>query len=155
MTTIPTVTLNDGVLMPQVGFGVFQVPDDEAQRAVEAALEAGYRSIDTAMIYGNEAGVGRALATSGVPREELFVTTKLWVADLGAGRARPALDASLELARTLAAFPQTCLRHDRAALLEQEGLDEDEALRREFAHGQISLQADTVAGATRFAPFRM
>lgn len=64
-----------------------------------------------------------------------------------AGRA---LDASLELARTLAAFPQTCLRHDRASLLEQEGLDEDEALRREFAHGQISLQADTVAGATRF-----
>ncbi|AUN41250.1 Uncharacterized oxidoreductase MSMEG_2408 (plasmid) [Tsukamurella tyrosinosolvens] len=96
MTTIPTVTLNDGVLMPQVGFGVFQVPDDEAQRAVEAALEAGYRSIDTAMIYGNEAGVGRALAASGVPREELFVTTKLWVADLGAGRARPALDASLD-----------------------------------------------------------
>ena len=62
MTTIPTVTLNDGVLMPQVGFGVFQVPDDEAQRAVEAALEAGYHSIDTAMIYGNEAGVGRAIA---------------------------------------------------------------------------------------------
>ncbi|MGC5023667.1 MULTISPECIES: aldo/keto reductase [unclassified Tsukamurella] len=96
MTTIPTVTLNDGVLMPHVGFGVFQVPDDEAQRAVEAALEAGYRSIDTAMIYGNEAGVGRALAAAAIPREELFITTKLWVADLGADRARPALEASLE-----------------------------------------------------------
>ncbi|MBS4101011.1 aldo/keto reductase [Tsukamurella paurometabola] len=95
-TTIPAVTLNDGVLMPQVGFGVFQVPDDEAQRAVETALEAGYRSIDTAMIYGNEAGVGRALAAAGIPRDELFVTTKLWVADLGAGRARPALEASLD-----------------------------------------------------------
>ncbi|KXP00629.1 aldo/keto reductase [Tsukamurella pseudospumae] len=96
MTTIPNITLNDGILMPQVGFGVFQVPDDEAQRAVETALEAGYRSIDTAMIYGNETGVGRALAASGVARDELFVTTKLWVADLGAGKARAALDASLE-----------------------------------------------------------
>lgn len=94
MTTIPQLTLNDGVRMPQVGFGVFQVPDDEAQRAVETALAAGYRSIDTAMIYGNEVGVGRALAAAGIPREDLFVTTKLWVADLGAGRARAALEAS-------------------------------------------------------------
>ncbi|KXP13516.1 2,5-diketo-D-gluconic acid reductase [Tsukamurella pulmonis] len=96
MTTIPQLTLNDGVRMPQVGFGVFQVPDDEAQRAVETALAAGYRSIDTAMIYGNEVGVGRALAAAGIPREDLFVTTKLWVADLGAGRARAALEASLD-----------------------------------------------------------
>ncbi|WP_052850577.1 aldo/keto reductase [Streptomyces avicenniae] len=64
--------------MPQLGFGVFQVPDDEAQEAVTTALTAGYRSIDTAQAYGNEAGVGRALAASGVPREELFITTKLW-----------------------------------------------------------------------------
>ncbi|MDR2281434.1 MAG: aldo/keto reductase [Gordonia sp. (in: high G+C Gram-positive bacteria)] len=96
MTTVPTVTLNNGVSMPQVGFGVFQVPDDEAQRAVETALELGYRSIDTAMIYGNEKGVGRALAAAGLPRDEVFITTKLWIADLGADRAEAALDASLE-----------------------------------------------------------
>ncbi|OEJ35981.1 aldo/keto reductase [Streptomyces subrutilus] len=64
--------------MPQLGFGVWQVPDEEAERAVATALEAGYRSIDTAAVYGNEAGTGRGLAASGVAREELFVTTKLW-----------------------------------------------------------------------------
>ncbi|MEU9232307.1 aldo/keto reductase [Streptomyces subrutilus] len=64
--------------MPQLGFGVWQVPDAEAERAVATALEAGYRSIDTASVYGNEAGTGRGLAASGVAREELFVTTKLW-----------------------------------------------------------------------------
>ncbi|MFG2292562.1 aldo/keto reductase [Streptomyces sp. NPDC048603] len=64
--------------MPQLGFGVWQVPDAEAERVVGAALEAGYRSIDTASVYGNEAGTGRAVAASGLPREELFVTTKLW-----------------------------------------------------------------------------
>ncbi|MEW2556799.1 aldo/keto reductase, partial [Streptomyces zhihengii] len=78
MTAVPTVLLNDGARIPQLGFGVFQVPDDETTTAVAAALEAGYRSIDTAAVYGNERGVGRALADSGVPREELFVTTKLW-----------------------------------------------------------------------------
>ncbi|ALG84008.1 aldo/keto reductase [Gordonia phthalatica] len=96
MSAIPNITLNNGVVMPQVGFGVFQVPDDGAQAAVETALEKGYRSIDTAMIYGNEAGVGRAIAASGIARDELFITTKLWLADLGAGKAEAALDASLE-----------------------------------------------------------
>ena len=96
MTTLPTLTLRDGLTMPQLGFGVFQVPDDQAQQAVESALEAGYRSIDTAMIYGNERGVGRALAASGIAREDLFVTTKLWIDDHGRGAARPALEASLE-----------------------------------------------------------
>jgi len=96
MTTLPTLTLRDGLTMPQLGFGVFQVPDDQAQQAVESALEAGYRSIDTAMIYGNEHGVGRALAASGIAREDLFVTTKLWIDDHGRGAARPALEASLE-----------------------------------------------------------
>ncbi|WP_370882738.1 aldo/keto reductase [Kineosporia succinea] len=81
--------------MPQLGFGVFQVPDDETQRAVETALAAGYRSIDTAAVYGNERGVGKALAASGVPRDELFVTTKLWISDLGRENARRALDTSL------------------------------------------------------------
>ncbi|MBM7440300.1 aldo/keto reductase [Streptomyces sp. HB132] len=97
MSTVPTVTLNNGVTIPQLGFGVFQVPDDETTAAVTGALEAGYRSIDTAAVYGNEAGVGRALAESGIPREELFVTTKLWNADQGHDAALAAFDASLDL----------------------------------------------------------
>jgi 2,5-diketo-D-gluconate reductase A len=76
-TTIPTVTLNNGVRIPQLGFGVFQVPPEDTQRIVEDALEAGYRHIDTAAAYRNEAGVGAAIAASGIPRKELFVTTKL------------------------------------------------------------------------------
>jgi 2,5-diketo-D-gluconate reductase A len=76
-TTIPTVTLNNGVQLPQLGFGVFQVPPEDTQRIVEDALEAGYRHIDTAAAYRNEAGVGAALAASGIPRKEIFLTTKL------------------------------------------------------------------------------
>jgi len=94
--TTPTVTLNNGVTMPQLGFGVFQVPDEETTAAVTTALEAGYRSIDTAAAYNNETGVGRALAASGIPRDELFVTTKLWNDDQGHDSALAAFDASLE-----------------------------------------------------------
>ncbi|MFL4475409.1 aldo/keto reductase [Paeniglutamicibacter sp. MACA_103] len=94
--TIPNITLNDGTTMPQLGYGVFQVPDDQTTAAVATALETGYRSIDTAAIYGNEAGVGRALGESGLKREELFVTTKLWLADLGRASARDAMGASLD-----------------------------------------------------------
>ncbi|ALC06524.1 2,5-diketo-D-gluconic acid reductase A [Corynebacterium deserti GIMN1.010] len=75
---IPVVTLNDGNTIPQLGFGVFKVDPDEAERVVTQALEAGYRHIDTAAIYGNEEGVGRAIAKSGIPREDLFITTKVW-----------------------------------------------------------------------------
>ncbi|GAA3173626.1 MULTISPECIES: aldo/keto reductase [Streptomyces] len=96
MTSVPNVTLNNGVTMPQLGFGVFQVPDEATTAAVSSALEAGYRSIDTAAIYGNERGTGKALAASGLAREELFVTTKLWNEDQGAGRAPAAFDASLD-----------------------------------------------------------
>ncbi|MFJ3961645.1 aldo/keto reductase [Streptomyces sp. NPDC090036] len=78
MNQVPAIKLNNGTLMPQLGFGVWQVPDAEAEHAVGTALEAGYRSIDTAAIYGNEAGTGKAVAASGLAREELFVTTKLW-----------------------------------------------------------------------------
>jgi 2,5-diketo-D-gluconate reductase A len=74
---IPQIRLNNGVTVPQLGFGVFQVPPEETQRIVEDALEAGYRHIDTAAAYRNEAGVGAAIAASGIPREELFITTKL------------------------------------------------------------------------------
>lgn len=78
MSHAPALTLNNGVSMPQLGFGVWQVPDDEAAHAVGLALEAGYRSIDTAAVYANEKGTGAAIAASGLPREEVFVTTKLW-----------------------------------------------------------------------------
>ncbi|MFI6574207.1 aldo/keto reductase [Nocardiopsis sp. NPDC050513] len=90
------VTLNDGHTMPQLGFGVWQVSDDDAQKAVATALEAGYRSIDTAKLYANEAGVGRAVAQAGLPREDLFLTTKLWNDDQGFDRALRAFDASLD-----------------------------------------------------------
>ena len=79
ITSIPTVTLNNGVLMPILGFGVFQIPADQTQQVVEQALAAGYRHLDTAASYGNEEAVGAAIAASGVPREDLFVTTKLWI----------------------------------------------------------------------------
>jgi 2,5-diketo-D-gluconate reductase A len=74
-----TVTLNNGVAMPIIGFGVFQIPDDQTQQAVEAALEAGYRHLDTAASYGNEDAVGAAIKASGIARGELFATTKLWI----------------------------------------------------------------------------
>ncbi|MEU9733434.1 aldo/keto reductase [Streptomyces sp. NPDC048002] len=92
---VPQITLNNGVEMPQLGFGVWQVPDDEAEQAVATALEAGYRSIDTAAIYGNEEGTGKAITTSGVPREDVFVTTKLWNADQGYDATLRAFDTSL------------------------------------------------------------
>ncbi|MER5442677.1 aldo/keto reductase [Streptomyces sp. NPDC002790] len=96
VSKVPPIILNNGVEMPQLGFGVWQVPDDEAETAVTTALEAGYRSIDTAAIYGNEEGTGKAIAASGVPREELFVTTKLWNADQGHDSTLRAFDTSLE-----------------------------------------------------------
>ena len=76
--TVPDITLNDGFTIPQLGYGVFRVPPADTERAVGEALELGYRHIDTAAIYGNEAEVGAAIAASGIPRGELFVTTKLW-----------------------------------------------------------------------------
>ncbi|MFD4139803.1 aldo/keto reductase [Streptomyces sp. NPDC058572] len=96
MSKVPSLTLNNGVSMPQLGFGVWQVPDDEAARTVATALEAGYRSIDTAAIYGNEEGTGRAIASSGIARDELFVTTKLWNSDQGYDSTLRAFDKSLE-----------------------------------------------------------
>ncbi|MGW2211266.1 aldo/keto reductase [Streptomyces sp. NPDC001781] len=92
---VPPIILNNGVEMPQLGFGVWQVPDDEAERAVATALETGYRSIDTAAIYGNEEGTGKAIAASGVSREDLFVTTKLWNSDQGYDSTLRAFDASM------------------------------------------------------------
>ncbi|CRZ15159.1 aldo/keto reductase [Mycolicibacterium neworleansense] len=93
---IPTVTLNDDRTMPVVGFGVGGLSDSEAERVVSAALEAGHRLIDTAAAYGNEAGVGRAIAASGIPREQISVTTKLAVTDHGFQSSQNAGRASLE-----------------------------------------------------------
>lgn len=91
----PEIELNSGTSIPQLGLGVWQASDEETQRAVGAALDAGYRHVDTAAAYGNEEAVGRALAASPVPREEVFVTTKLWNADHGHDPALAAFDASL------------------------------------------------------------
>ncbi len=92
---VPTVTLNNGVQIPQLGYGVFQVPPDETEKHVSVALEAGYRHLDTAAAYRNETGVGRAIASSGIAREELFVTTKLWNSEHGKETAVPAFEKSL------------------------------------------------------------
>jgi 2,5-diketo-D-gluconate reductase A len=92
-----TTTLNNGVEMPLLGFGTFQVPDPaEAERVVADALRTGYRMVDTASAYMNEAAVGNAISKSDVPRGDLFVTTKLWVQDAGSDRAKQAFDRSLQ-----------------------------------------------------------
>jgi 2,5-diketo-D-gluconate reductase A len=95
-TQLPSVTLNNGVEMPILGFGVFQIPPEETEQAVATALEVGYRLIDTAASYGNEEAVGRALRTSGIPRGELFITTKLWIQNPGEANAKRAFEASLK-----------------------------------------------------------
>lgn len=95
------VTLNNGVVMPILGFGVFQIPDAaECERCVLDAIGAGYRSIDTAQIYGNEEAVGRAVEKSGVPRGELFITTKVWISNGGYEKAKASIDESLRKLRT-------------------------------------------------------
>jgi 2,5-diketo-D-gluconate reductase A len=94
-TTVPSLTLRDGVEIPQLGFGVFQVPPEETQEVVEEALAAGYRHLDTAAAYRNEAGVGAAIGATGVPREDVFVTTKLWNSLQGYDSTLKAFDASL------------------------------------------------------------
>src|SRR6185295_7173715 len=93
--TVPSLTLHDGVEIPQLGFGVFQVSPEETQEVVEHALEAGYRHIDTAAAYRNEKGVGAAIAASGLAREDVFVTTKLWNSQQGYDSTLAAFEASL------------------------------------------------------------
>jgi 2,5-diketo-D-gluconate reductase A len=97
MSQVPTVSLTNGVEMPQLGLGVFLVPPDEVEAPVRAALDAGYRLIDTARLYGNEEGVGRAIADSGVARDEIFVTTKVWNSDHGFDETLRAFDRSAAL----------------------------------------------------------
>lgn len=93
--TVPQLTLNDGRTIPQLGFGVFKVDPTETERIVTDALEVGYRHIDTAAIYRNEEGVGRAIAASGIPRDELFITTKLYNDDQGTVSVHAAIETSL------------------------------------------------------------
>jgi 2,5-diketo-D-gluconate reductase A len=95
MSQVPTLKLNDGKLMPQLGFGLWQVPDNEAEAALQEAFAAGYRSVDGAKIYENEEGLGRAIKRSGLRRSELFITTKLWNEDQGRDRAKSAFQESL------------------------------------------------------------
>ena len=95
--SIPSATLNNDVKMPLLGFGVFQIPDaEECERSVYEAVQTGYRLIDTAAAYGNEEAVGKAVKRSGVARDELFITTKLWIQDAGVGRTRKAFERSME-----------------------------------------------------------
>jgi len=94
--SVPSIALNDENTMPSLGLGVAELSDDETERAVSAALEIGYRLIDTASVYGNEAAVGRAIAASGIPRAELFITTKLANADQGITSTQAACKASVE-----------------------------------------------------------
>src|ERR1700743_1355589 len=96
VAAVPNVRLSDGVEIPQVGFGVFQVPPDETQRAVENALAAGDRHTHTAAPYRNERGAAAGIAASGVPRSEIFITTKLWNTDQGFESTLAAFDKSIE-----------------------------------------------------------
>lgn len=90
------VTLNNGVKMPKLGFGVYQTPPEETERCVREAVEVGYRSIDTAQAYGNEEGVGNAIEKSGLPREEFFLTTKVWISNAGYEKAKASIKESLK-----------------------------------------------------------
>ena len=93
--TVPTIALNDGRAIPQLGLGVYKVADDEAERVVATALDIGYRHLDTAAFYGNERGVGKALSASGLPRDEVFLTTKVWNTDHGYDETLRSFDESL------------------------------------------------------------
>jgi 2,5-diketo-D-gluconate reductase A len=94
--TIPTITLNNGVQIPTLGFGVFQMPPDETAVAVAEALKVGYRHIDTAAAYGNEVGVGQAVKQSGIGRGDLFIETKIWISDYGYDEALHGFDKSIK-----------------------------------------------------------
>jgi 2,5-diketo-D-gluconate reductase A len=96
MANVPTITLNDGNTIPQLGFGVWQVPNDEVTEPVVTAIKTGYRSIDTAQGYDNEEGVGKAIRECGVPREELFITSKMRTKDHGYDEAQRSIDGTLK-----------------------------------------------------------
>ena len=103
------VTLNNGIKMPKLGYGVYQVSNEECERCVLDAISAGYRSIDTAQSYGNEEAVGNAINKCGVPREELFITTKVWITNGGYEKAKESLEESLRKLQT--EYIDLCLIH--------------------------------------------
>lgn len=90
------VTLNNGIKIPKLGYGVYQTPPEDTKRCVLDAIEVGYRSIDTAQAYGNEEGVGQALAECGLPREEFFLTTKVWITNAGYEKAKASIEDSMQ-----------------------------------------------------------
>ncbi|MGW4332140.1 aldo/keto reductase [Rhodococcus koreensis] len=144
-TTIPSVTLSNGVVMPAIGFGVFQIPDDTMGTTVRHALAAGYRAFDTAPMYGNERSLGRALTDSGVPREELFVTTKVSNEDQGYRSTLDAVESSV--ARLGLDYVDLCLIHwpapARGAYLDTwRALEQLHAAGRIRAIGVSNFQAD-------------
>lgn len=94
------VTLNNGVKMPMLGYGVYQTPPEDTEKCVLDAISVGYRSIDTAQAYGNEEGVGNAIVKCGLPREELFITTKIWITNAGYEKAKASIDESLKKLKT-------------------------------------------------------
>lgn len=94
------VTLNNGIKMPQLGYGVYQTPPEDTERCVLEAIEVGYRSIDTAQAYGNEEGVGNAIQKCGLPREDLFITTKIWISNAGYEKAKASIAESLHKLQT-------------------------------------------------------
>ena len=94
------VTLNNGIKMPKLGYGVYQTPPQDTKRCVLDAIDVGYRSIDTAQAYGNEEGVGEALAACGLPREEFFLTTKVWITNAGYEKAKASIEESMRKLRT-------------------------------------------------------
>lgn len=94
------VTLNNGVKMPKLGYGVYQTPPEETERCVLDAIRIGYRSIDTAQAYGNEKGVGNAIVKCGLPREDLFITTKIWISNYGYEKAKASIEESLKKLQT-------------------------------------------------------
>lgn len=100
MTDMKTVTLNNGIEMPIMGYGVWQISPEDCEQLVSAALNAGYRSIDTAQAYYNEEAVGAAISKSNIPRHELFITTKVWITNAGEERAARSIDESLSKLRT-------------------------------------------------------
>ena len=99
-TIMDYITLNNGVKMPQLGYGVYQTPAEDTERCVSDAIKIGYRSVDTAQAYGNEAGVGAAIAKSGLPREEFFITTKVWISNAGYEKAKASIELSLKALQT-------------------------------------------------------
>ena len=109
MRILEYVTLNNGIKMPKLGYGVYQVSNEECERCVLDAISVGYRSIDTAQSYGNEEAVGNAINKCGVPREELFITTKVWVTNGGYEKAKASLGESLRKLQT--EYIDLCLIH--------------------------------------------